>query len=123
MAQFTITECNQHECETFRYVMDLTQEQYQLIEQSFKQYPDSNMSIDKTSYSKDDIVALNRVIRNSYMPHIAVYEFREPLEQLIRENDEYVDMDDDYDAEERESFKQRFLVDEVFYKANMLQRL
>jgi len=80
MKQFTITEKNDWEGETFNYVLMLTDEEVETIQSKFAQYEDEfeddAFEINETSYSIDDIQKMNQVNKNSYMKFIGFYKLK-----------------------------------------------
>ena len=72
--QYTVTEENDHEGETFNYVLELTEREAAVIEMKCKMYGDETLSISETNYTQEDINKIDDLSNNSYMSFIAKYE-------------------------------------------------
>lgn len=119
--QYTITEENDWEGETFGYIMDLTDDEVALITKGLTE--SEFHSIEQSSHTPEDVALVNKHSDNSYMPRLGFYEFKEPLVDMIADNDACIDGDDDYDEIEKEEQKEQFLTNEVFYKGAGLNRI
>lgn len=72
--QITVTEENNWEGETFSYVMEVTEQMADAIEDFVK--PDDSMKFERnTSYTKESIAEINKHSNNSYLQRIGFYEF------------------------------------------------
>ena len=86
--QYKVKENNDHEGETFNYVLDLTEEEAKIIAEKCEKLGDESLSISENNYTQEQIDEINNLSNNSYMPFIARYE----LENGALENwEEYGD--------------------------------
>lgn len=92
--QVTITEENDNEGETFNYILDVTEIQFQRLYEAFKN--DDFFTIEKSNYDLDVVKQLNKQSKNSYMNEYGFYDLPENF---------------DFD---------NFEIYEIFYKANKL---
>ena len=72
--QYTITERNSWERETFGYVMDLTADQASQISDKIKAV--SSLKIEQTDYTDDEIAEVNDNSQNNYKDRLARYVFK-----------------------------------------------
>jgi len=113
MQQYTITEENDWEGESFGYIMDLTSEEFEFIQTNIK---DSQcLTIEKSDYSKKEVKLVNQHSENTYMPRLGFYKFKEKffdlIEKLRQEVEDEFEWTDDVE-------KNRFVLETlVFYKA------
>jgi len=71
--QITVTEENDWEGETFSYVMEVTEQMADAIEEFVK--PDESMKFERnTTYTKESIAEINKHSNNSYLQRIGFYE-------------------------------------------------
>lgn len=75
--QYTITENNEWELETFSYVMNLTEDEATMIKTKIESIEQCSecLSISQSELSENDLSLINRYFRNSYMDRIGFYEF------------------------------------------------
>lgn len=75
--QITVTENNDWEGETFSYVMEVTEQMADAIEEFVK--PDESMKFERnTTYTNESIAEINKHSDNSYLRRIGFYEFDNP---------------------------------------------
>jgi len=75
--QFTVTERNDWEGETFNYVLNLTEKEAKEVAEKCEQFGDGSLSISETNYTDIDIEKMNKASSNCYMDFIAKYELKE----------------------------------------------
>jgi hypothetical protein len=97
--QYTITENNEWEGETFNYVIDLTEDDVDKIQQKIEHFEIDSLTIRKTDFTVEQIRTILDMSRNSYMDFIGKYEL---LDGIL----------DNWTNEE-----------DVFYKANGLKKI
>jgi len=119
--QYTITEYNDWEGETFGYIMDLTDDEVALITKGLAE--SEFHSIEPSSHTPEDVALVKKHDTNGYMDRLGFYEFKKSLVDMIADNDACIDGDDDYDEIEKEEQKEQFLTNEVFYKGAGLNRI
>lgn len=72
--QYTVTEDNNWEGETYRYIIEVTQAQSNIIQQKCELLGEGCLTIKQTSYNANDVNRLNEVHRNGYMDYIGFYK-------------------------------------------------
>lgn len=75
--QYTITERNNHEGETFKYVVDLTDEEFETTKSKCQKFGNNTLSIEITNHIVESIAELNSQVDNGYMNFIAAYELKD----------------------------------------------
>ena len=75
--QYTITEHNDWEGESFSYIMLLTEEQADIIKRQINVGLEEELEIEETSYTQEDVEKINKASENTYMDRIGFYKFRE----------------------------------------------
>lgn len=90
--QYTITEYNDWEGESFGYIMLLTTEEAEKIEKKAKEiFEDEEViTIEETDYTEKDVEKINRVSSNSYMNRLGFYEFKS--DKVLDEWNEHGDL-------------------------------
>ena len=89
MKQYEIEERNDWEGETFSYIVELTEEQFNKIQKLFEGDEFEEVcSISECDYTKEQVDLINDKSSNSYMDRIAFYKL-DPETDL--ENSEYND--------------------------------
>ena len=89
MRQYEITEENDWEGETFGYILNLTDEQYQIIKSRFEEDDDFECcSIEPSNYTLEDVKLVNKKSKNGYMDRLCFYKLKEDLDLV---NCEYGD--------------------------------
>lgn len=97
--QYTITENNEWEGETFNYVIDLTEDDVDKIRQKIEHFEIDSLTIRKTDFTVEQIRTILGMSGNSYMDFIGKYELLDGiLDNWTNEGD-------------------------VFYKANGLKKI
>lgn len=76
-SQYTVTEKNSWENETFNYVLMLTSEEAGIIYDKIEKLGEGTLSISKTDYTPREIFRMNNASGNSYMSFIWTYELKE----------------------------------------------
>lgn len=127
MKQYTITEHNDNEGETFGYILMLTNNQYKSISNRIDYLSDydklseeglwgdigiedNRLEIEPTSYIKLDVYRINKRNNNSYMDRLGYYELSEYFNI-----DNFSYEEDLYKAVNLERVKAED-VDKLFYK-------
>lgn len=78
LLQFTVTEGNEWEGETYGYIIFITQNQADFIQDKINQFDIGHyLDIKQTNYSLYDVSVINKHSSNSYMSRLAFYEFFE----------------------------------------------
>lgn len=75
--QYVITEKNQWEGETFKYVLYLSDDEVKLIEQKMEEYGRGALSIEPSDFDDGQIRDLNKLSDNCYMDFIAAYKLED----------------------------------------------
>jgi len=99
--QYTITEENDWEGETWRYIVRLAPEDYKILKKLIDQQEEARYSIEKTAYTWSTVEQLNKLATTDYMDAIGFYSFKVGRPY--------------FDTQER--------VNSVFYKAGGLTRI
>ena len=123
MNQYTITEENDWEGETFSYVMDLTDEEFNYINDRIGSI--DALSIEPTTHTKESVKIINDHSDNSYKDRINFYKFKDDLFEMIRKGCDFIDNDPESEDtdEEKSDLKESILYDEIFYKGKGLIKI
>lgn len=81
MRQYEITEENDNEGETFGYILELTNEQYEVIKTRFEddEYVEY-CTIEPSEYTQEQTDLINKKSRNRYMDRLGWYELEKDLD-------------------------------------------
>lgn len=85
--QYTITEENDWEGETFGYIMDLTDDEVALITNGLAE--SEFHSIEPSNYTPEQAALVNKHDTNGYMPRLGFYAFKKSLVDMIAELDDW----------------------------------
>lgn len=134
--QYVIEENNEHEGETFGYIMELTDAEYALInqyilteEQQTKRYEedeeyfDNSFTISQCNYDDKEVKTINKHNGHSYMPRLAYYEFERDLLSHYDEYQQQVLNDSDYKSDEERQDDINTFITDLFYKGNGLKKV
>ena len=75
--QYTVKENNDHEGETFNYVLDLTEDEAKIIAEKCEKLGDESLSIKETNYTEEQINEIDNLSNNEYMAFIRKYELED----------------------------------------------
>lgn len=93
MKQYTITEENEWEGETFGYILDLDTEILAKIEKGFEainmDYGVEILRIEESNYTEQDVQKINNASSNTYMDRLNFYRLQENLDLNNFEYDQF----------------------------------
>lgn len=123
--QYTITEYNDWEGETFGYIMDLTDDEVALITKGLAE--SEFHSIEPSSHTPEDVALVKKHDTNGYMDRLGFYEFKEPLEDMINSETDrikgYEGYTDDETLLKYTKLVTSILEFDIFYKGLGLKRI
>lgn len=82
MNQYTITEVNDWEGETFGYIVNITEDTFQRVSDILQEISDSGeaeVSIASSSYTPEQVELVNNHSSNTYMERLGFYEITNSL--------------------------------------------
>jgi len=90
--QYTITEDNEYEYETYGYILYLTSEQAKSVEDKIAEKcpKDKEISIEQTFYTKKEVDLINKHNLNYLLPRLDFYEFE--TETTLEDWKDYEDL-------------------------------
>lgn len=120
MKQYTITEENDWEGETFGYIIDLSEQEYEYIIKNITNC--LSLSLEETNYTPEQVETINKHSSNSYMPRLDFYEFKKDFFQILEDTKNYIYSNEDTTDTEKDEEMSYCLETEIFYKGVQLNR-
>lgn len=112
---YVIEEKNEWEGENFGYIMDLTEEEYNIISNAFKN--SNSFSIQECSLTYEEVKKINRAVKNGYKDRYNFYIFEKDF--IADAKEAFSDIENDSEVSNPEEEKSEW-VENQFYKGSSL---